>query len=204
MPELSISEGFSLIEEISTETSGAPTIQGVSIFTFEIGFANPQISWSRSYEAWPVQRDAIRISSTEQIDSLQLTLANISWLQSLKMLRSDDVHGKIVRIWQGFLDIDKEEANLSPLFEGEIDRVNYDERIITIALKGNIKYLEKDGLRRTFSIFCPFQFKGRQCGYVGPDSTCDKSYTDCNSRGNSKNFGGFDTLLKIQGTREII
>jgi len=199
------SEGFTLFEEIDVEPpTPPPPIYSVPILDFEIGYAKPGISWTRRFEPWPMQRDAIRISLTNRVDVLKLTISNIGWHRFLGYLRNEDCHGAEVRIWQGFLDVAKEEANLALLFEGEIDQTNYDEKVLVISLKGNASYLEKEGLGRSYSIYCPFEFKSRQCGYIGPDTVCDKSYSDCDSRGNAGNFGGFDTLLKIQGTREII
>ena len=201
---LQIVEGFDLFESIALETSAIPSVFAVTTFTLNIGSSKSSLIWNRSYEPWPIQRDRIRLSLTDQNDSLKLTLSNIKWHRSLGKLRESDYHGKIVKIWQGFLDINKEEINLNPLFEGEINRIAFNEKAIEIDLKTNAKYLSKSGLQRSFSIFCPFKFKDRQCGYIGSDSVCDKSYADCNSKGNTRNFGGFNTLLKIQGTRNII
>lgn len=186
------------------EVIGAPTTYTATEIGLETGYAKPGTSWTRTFEPWPLDRDNIRISLTERIDTLKLTFSNIGWHRFLGYLRDEDHHGKKIKIWHGFLDIAQEEANLGELFEGEIDRVNYNEKVIMVNLKGNAKYLERDGLSRSYSVYCPFKFKSRQCGYVGPDTTCDKSFSDCDGRGNGHKFGGFRTLLEVQGTREII
>lgn len=198
------SESFELGEIYVDNFEAAPTIYVATVIDLETGYASPGISWTRKFEPWPLDRDAIRISLTDRIDTLKLTFSNIGWHRFLGYLRDEDHHGKRVKIWQGFLDIAQEEANLAELFEGEIDRVNYNEQVIMVSLKGNASYLERDGLSRTYSVYCPFKFKSRQCGYVGPDTICDKSFADCNGRGNGGRFGGFRTLLVVQGTREII
>ena len=38
--------------------------------------------------------------------------------------------------------------------------------------------------------FCPFQFKGLECGYSGGATECDKTLKRCRQIGNSKRFGG--------------
>ena len=195
---------ITISEELTTNFGAPPTIYTASISTPHFGYARPGISWTRIFESWPLTRDAIQISLTERIDTLQITLSNVGWSRFLGYLRDEDYHGKRVKVWQGFLDIEKEEANLAELFEGEIDRINFDEQAIVINLKGNARYLERSGLGRSYSVYCPFKFKSRQCGYVGPDTSCDKSYSDCNGRGNSQRFGGYRTLLRVQGSRDII
>lgn len=197
---LNFDETFYLSEDID----GLSATYSATILPFDVGTAGPNSSWTRRYEPWPLQRDAIRVSLTQQVDALRLTLSNIGWDRHLGCLRTQNFHGKIVRIWLGFLDIAHTSANLGLLFEGEIDRIQYDEFAMSVLLKGNAKYLERDGLRRMYSVFCPFEFKSRECGYVGPDETCGLSYSDCQSKGNSAHFGGFNTLRLVQGTREII
>lgn len=198
------SEKITFFETISTNAPSPPTIYTATTIALRQGYGKVSVPWTRKYEPWPLGRDAIQVSLTDRMDTLNLRLSNIGWRKHLETLRYEDCHGKKVKVWLGFLDIDLEEANLSKLFEGEIDQVNFTEEAITITLKGNAQYLEGDGLRRSYSIYCPFEFKGRQCGYVGPDTSCSKDYTDCNSRGNGHRFGGFRTLLEIQGTRNII
>lgn len=195
-------------EELTVDESVVKSPEGIDVDLilgeFHQGTINPPEQFTRTYIPWPLGRDSVSISLTEHQDSLRITLSNIKWDRHLGKLRTEDLHGKVVRIWQGFLDIAQTEANLGALFEGEIDRVSFNESAIVIDLKGNIKYLDREGLSRTFSIYCPFKFKERQCGYTGPDETCDKSFADCTSKGNTRSFGGFNTLLRIQGTRTII
>ena len=198
---IQVQEQVSLYEDTEVSVEKVPVIPQVTPLC--VGYAKPQ-RFTRCYESWPIDRDQIRISLTEETDSLRITLGNVQWSRSLGVLKRKDCQGKIIRIWRGFLDTRKESVNLDPLFEGEISRVFYDKNKVEIDLKGNAKYFTKNGLRRLFSVRCPFKFKSRKCGYVGPDKTCNKSYEDCVAKGNSKNFGGFQSLLKVQGEREII
>jgi phage-related protein len=222
MPTLNISEGFSLADDfsdskispfvgtvvfgetVSSNSDPPPPIYVGAITDFYAGYAKVKPSWTRTFEPWPLGRDAIQISLTERVDTLQLQLSNIQWSRFLGYLRLQDHHGQKVKIWSGFLDIANEEANLAEMFEGEISQVNFVEQTLTISLKGNISYLDRSGLGRAYFIYCPFKFKGRQCGYTGPDTFCNKSRDDCDLKGNIQHFGGFDALLKIQGTRNIV
>jgi len=45
--------------------------------------------------------------------------------------------------------------------------------------------------RRFIKTFCYWKFKGIECGYVGAQTTCDKTLTRCKQLNNSARFGGF-------------
>ena len=42
---------------------------------------------------------------------------------------------------------------------------------------------------------CRWVFKGLDCRYSGPDSSCSKSWWDCIKKGNSRYFGGFPGVI---------
>ena len=42
--------------------------------------------------------------------------------------------------------------------------------------------------------FCPFKFKGVQCGYKGDETECNKTLSRCRALGNSVRFGGEPTI----------
>lgn len=44
---------------------------------------------------------------------------------------------------------------------------------------------------------CPLIFKGAVCKYAGPDATCTYTFTDCRTKGNAHNFGGFRGLQTL-------
>lgn len=43
---------------------------------------------------------------------------------------------------------------------------------------------------REFQLECPWDFKSEQCGYVGAEATCDKSWARCSALANTDGFGG--------------
>lgn len=49
-------------------------------------------------------------------------------------------------------------------------------------------------LIRVMKDFCPFKFKGIQCGYKGDASECNKTLARCRELGNSTRFGGEPTI----------
>jgi len=57
---------------------------------------------------------------------------------------------------------------------------------------------------------CRYRFKDARCGYAGSDTTCDRSWTDCDSKSNSARFGGFrhippaGTLIRLGATTGMV
>lgn len=49
-------------------------------------------------------------------------------------------------------------------------------------------------LIRVMKDFCPFKFKGVQCGYKGDAGECNKTLARCRELGNSTRFGGEPTI----------
>lgn len=47
---------------------------------------------------------------------------------------------------------------------------------------------------RIMKDWCPFKYKGIECGCTSPLATCNKTITDCRERGNSQRFGGCPTV----------
>ncbi len=43
------------------------------------------------------------------------------------------------------------------------------------------------------------EFKGTKCGYAGVDGTCDRTFSDCSTKGNSMRFGGFPAITQGNG-----
>lgn len=47
---------------------------------------------------------------------------------------------------------------------------------------------------RIMKDWCPFKYKGIECGCTSPLATCNKTIIDCRERGNSQRFGGCPTV----------
>lgn len=48
--------------------------------------------------------------------------------------------------------------------------------------------------RRPYTTACSLPFKGTACAYAGGDASCLRTLTDCISKSNSANFGGFPRI----------
>lgn len=47
---------------------------------------------------------------------------------------------------------------------------------------------------RIMKNYCPFKFRGLECGYRGVESHCNKTLANCRKLGNSARFGGEPTI----------
>lgn len=65
---------------------------------------------------------------------------------------------------------------------------------VTFKLGTDFLFTRRFPNTRVLKDFCPFKFKGPQCGYSGNSTTCDKTLADCRAHGNSVRFGGEPTI----------
>lgn len=75
---------------------------------------------------------------------------------------------------------------------GSVDLIAEDEPV-TISLLPEHDAEGAAGPSQEYSSSCRYAklFKGEQCGYVGGETTCDGSWTQCGARSNTARFGGF-------------
>jgi hypothetical protein len=84
-------------------------------------------------------------------------------------------------------------------FSGTIDDWSLEEDFVQVAVVGpNYAWAQRTTGRQPAS--CRWKvFKGDECAYAGVLTTCDRTYSNCASRVNTNNFGGFRWLPSIMG-----
>ena len=65
---------------------------------------------------------------------------------------------------------------------------------VSFTLRTNFSFQRRFPLIRIMKDFCPFKFKGVQCGYKGNGSDCNKTLVRCRQLGNNMRFGGEPTI----------
>ncbi len=50
-------------------------------------------------------------------------------------------------------------------------------------------------MRTVLKNFCPYRFKDIECGYIGEETVCNKTLSNCRERNNSRRFGGEPGLV---------
>lgn len=71
-----------------------------------------------------------------------------------------------------------------------VQSVSSDATWATFNLGGSLPIMQRFPPRRILKDFCPFPFKGIECGYAGSETSCPKTLAGCRARGNSVRFGG--------------
>lgn len=172
----------------------------------EIAFAVPQrltdcdqpiVFGGNSYTPAPLTIEGVRNdpSDTASVSgAIVLGAANDYWPTLLSALAADERH-PAVTITQAWLD----PTTLSPTpsatwgrLAGRIESAEWSptEARLTVGLVADPaisrlpfrEYGEKCSYRK---------FKGAQCGYAGPETTCDRTFQRCTALANQARFGGF-------------
>lgn len=94
---------------------------------------------------------------------------------------------------QIFREADLDYENLSLDFLITNSTLNNDS--FSLKCKHNTAITEPFPTRR-YSLECPWVFKGAECKYNGTDENCNRTWADCVSKNNTKNFGGFVGLVR--------
>ncbi len=80
------------------------------------------------------------------------------------------------------------EPELEEIFS--VQKVTSDNQWVTFTLGGDIPTLLRYPTRRILKNFCPYPYKGSECGYAGVMPACDHTLRSCREHGNSVRFGG--------------
>lgn len=77
--------------------------------------------------------------------------------------------------------------------------ITFTNKLATFTLSIGFDSVKAKLPRRVISAnFCSWEYKGINCKYAGPDETCDKTWKDCKSKGNTINFGGFPAVVEAR------
>lgn len=93
------------------------------------------------------------------------------------------------------------QSTLYNLFSGEIDSWSMDPDNKIVVTLGNIFSQWDQVTLNLQSSSCRWKkFKGLECGYTGPQETCDRTYKTCHEiHGNEEKFGGDRFLPSVEG-----
>lgn len=152
-------------------------------------YATEDITWGgHHYLPYVTGRSAIKRFDGGEFDRVSVTLANVDTAIA-EILTTEEIEGRRLIIRK----IDRSVTDDSlVLFSGVMERASkIDEMSATITATQLIGSIEHECPSRTFSQFCPWKFKGEDCGYAGAATECNKSWARCSELGNTNRFGGF-------------
>ncbi len=140
-----------------------------------------------------IKYDIITENNQGAIDTVRVSVANVSrMIQSY--LEQYDLRGRKVTIktvWANQL------ADATAFIEDTfyIDSYVANEQAAVFILTSKFDVLSIElPLRRFSRNHCGWRFKGTECGYVGPETSCNKTTQRCKELANYKRFGGFPSI----------
>lgn len=147
----------------------------------------------KTYVKFPLTHDFVGNNSSGEIDTITITLCNISRLMQ-SYLEDYDFRNKKVSIrmvWANQLaDTD---AYIEDVFY--IDSYTADEKNVAFALTSKLDILDIEiPCRMYLRNFCSWKFKSSECGYTGGETTCNKTLNACRGLSNQERFGGFPSV----------
>lgn len=154
------------------------------------------ITWDgRNWIAFPFELDDLKEDSKGGVPELTLRVSNVTRaLQNYLEQIGGGVGSKVTFrvVHSEHLDI------LTPeiIEEFSIQHVTADKDWVVFTLGAGDPLMKRFPPRRFLRNFCPFKYKGIECGATSLLTTCNRTLTDCRTRNNSIRFGGFPTIAQ--------
>lgn len=143
--------------------------------------------------------EPIRYSMNDYVDSMRFATDNLDDTFTSAFVGGTP-HKGLVKLSMAVFDTAAVPSIIDvpvPLFEGIIDEWSLNESEVSITVSSLLVTWNNRTLAKHSSSCRWKQFKGRECGYRGTETWCDRSYTRCAALGNQANFGGFRWLPSI-------
>ena len=152
---------------------------------------------SQEYTAFPIIHEFTSENTQGQVDSVRLTLGNVSRLMQAH-LEANDFRGVKVEIKQVFADV-LEDADAYIKHVYYVDSYTADQLSVEFILTSKFDVLEVELPARKFSRnTCSWKFKSTECGYAGAETECNKTLARCRVLENSSRFGAFPSVPSRQ------
>jgi lambda family phage minor tail protein L len=153
-----------------------------------------------TYTKFPIKHDYISENINGQIDSIKISVSNVS-REIQGYLETNDLRGKKVKItmvWANQLsDVN---AKIDDIYY--IDTITANQAVAEFTLTSKFDVLNVDLPGRRYSRnYCAWKFKSTECGYGGAETSCNKTFQRCRDLSNQERFGGFPAIpmRKVMG-----
>ncbi|MBF0406479.1 MAG: hypothetical protein HQM10_03935 [Candidatus Riflebacteria bacterium] len=162
---------------------------------------NEDVTWnSHVWQAFPFELDTIGETGKGEIPSVVVKVSNITGEIQQYLEAADGANGSavIIRVINTTASSSTEsELELSFV----LDRSEYDENWISFYLTGANCLSRRVPPRRYLKNFCAFNYGGIKCGVSSGTKitypACNKTKSDCETRGNSARFGGYPWMPEL-------
>lgn len=168
--------------------------------TLRIVNNNEDVTWnSQTWLKFPFELDEISQSSNAEISQFQIKVGNVK-----------NIIGQYIRQYDAFVKVNgftaitvvlyivnsKDLANPTAVYSTNLilttSSLNHLEVSFTVSARD--LYRARTPQTRMFPNSCRFKFKSTLCGYVGAETSCNKTLSRCRQLLNSKRYGGFPSI----------
>jgi len=155
-------------------------------------------SGGQTYYRYPINHSAVSENREGQVDQVTISVANVDRVLGSQMEEYGGFRGRKINIKTVFANqLDDEDAYIQEKYM--IDSGSVGEDACQLVCTSRMDVMEVVIPRCRFLNMCRWQFKSTECGYVGEETTCNKSFARCRELENQERFGGFfvDTRRKM-------
>ena len=144
----------------------------------------------QEYTAFPFTLEDITEDGKE-LPNVKLSVSNVTGTIQRYVETNNGLGGcpVIIRVFQ---------TNIPDFAEVEeffvITGVTCDAEWVTFTLGTDFSFTRRFPPVRIMKDYCPFKFKGLECGYKGSADKCNKTLARCRELGNNVRFGGEATI----------
>lgn len=163
--------------------------------TFYLAANNEDVTFQgQVYTRFPLQVELPKSTNTGEIGTVSLTVANATrTLQPHLEQFSGGVGKPVTMIIVHADNLASDYAELT--WEFTITGVKSTAEWITFTLGGPNPMRRRFPPEKYLAGYCRYaHFKGSECGYAGPATSCGRSLDNCRTLSNSHRFGGFPGL----------
>jgi hypothetical protein len=146
------------------------------------------------YLAGDLRDGGISFSSGMAVDRATVEIENCTKGMSSMLLNNDQLDSTIT-ISAGAINPSTYQLyDLVTMFKGTLVGWTLNKPYAQLNVAGVMARWNRKTLR-TCQSFCPWPFKGDDCGYTGNEGTCSQLWANCRKQ---ENFGGFVYLAELQ------
>ena len=157
-----------------------------------LAYNTENIVWSaHTWMAFPFELREMSEDSKGRLPSLEIRVSNVSRALMPYVEQSQGGVGAKVIVRVVHSDhLDLVEPELEETFT--IVSCAADAAWVTFTLGAESPLLQRCPKQRFLKDHCRYkEFKGAECGYSGPETTCNRTFKQCVEYGNQARFGGF-------------
>jgi lambda family phage minor tail protein L len=148
------------------------------------------ITWNGSkYTAFPFELGDVTEDNKGSLPSIELKVSNVARSMQYYLEKGGGgVKSTVILRVVNSKHLDVTNPEVEELFM--VTSMKVDAKWVTFKLGVGYPSGARRPLRRLLKNFCPFKYKGIECGCMSSLTTCNHNLADCRVRGNSKRFGG--------------